>query len=311
MENLETLWDVLIVGGGPAGCTAALYAARFGLKTLLLEKLAPGGQMNLTGEIENYPGTGGSVDGFTLGKRMQLDAARAEAVTVNAQVFSCKLSGTTKQLVTDQGSFSGRTVILAMGADPRPLGIPGEKAMIGKGLSYCATCDGMFYRGKVVCVIGGGNSAAAEAVYLSRICSQVILIHRGASLRAGKQEQAAISRAGNIRLLLNREVLAFQGVSSITGLSLRHTLSGTVETVSCSGVFAAVGRIPNSGLAKDLNIIDSQGYLITNDVMETAIAGVFAAGDLRAKPFRQIITAAADGAMAAFGAEQYLRGHTT
>ena len=308
MEHQNSIWDVLIIGAGPAGCTAAIYAARAGLHPLLLEEMAPGGQMNLTNEIQNYPGTGGCTDGYTLSQKMHEDAARAGAVTIYARVNDCQLHTDPKKLLTDQGSFLGRTVILAMGAGPRPLNVPEEKRFIGSGLSYCAVCDGMFYKGKTVAVIGGGNSAAAEALYLSGICSEVLLIHRGQTLRAGRQAQQSISRAKNIRLLLNREVIALLGTDCITGLSVRDLHSGAVEQLSCGGVFAAVGRVPNSSLCEAYPVTDSQGYLLTNDRMETTLQGVYAAGDIRAKPLRQIITAASYGALAAFAAEQYLRG---
>ena len=235
---MEKIYDMIVIGGGPAGYTAALYAARAGLSTLVLEKLSAGGQMALTEQIDNYPGFEGGIDGFTLGEKMQQSAERFGAVTELAEVYKASLSGRIKTLDTSEGVFQSRTVVIATGASPRPLGIPGEEALVGKGVHYCAACDGAPYRGKTVAVVGGGNSAAADALALSRIAKKVYLIHRRDSLRATKVYHEPLMNAPNVEFCWNSTVSALLHESRLTGLRLQDVNTGAEHDLSCERFFA-------------------------------------------------------------------------
>lgn len=303
---MARVYDVIVVGGGPAGYTAALYAARAGLETLVLEKLSAGGQMALTNQIDNYPGFPEGVDGFLLGENMQKGAERFGAVTEYAQVQQLYLKETPKRVETSEGTFLGKTVVYAAGANARQLGMEKEKEWIGKGIHYCAACDGMFYRGKTVAVVGGGNSAAADALTLSRICQKVILIHRRDTLRASKVYRDALENGPNVEILWNSRVVAPEHGEKLTGVVVEHAQTGEKSMVACDGLFISIGRKPATELVKGQLELDAAGYILAGESTETNIPGVFAAGDVRAKLLRQIITAAADGAMAADRAEHYL-----
>lgn len=300
-------YDVLIIGGGPAGCTAALYCARAGLDTLVLEQLAAGGQMALTFQIDNYPGFEDGVDGFLLGEKMQRGAQRFGAQFEMAEVFSAQLTGREKVLHTSSGDFSGRCVILATGAQPKKLGLPGEDALIGRGVHYCAACDGAAYRGKTVAVAGGGNSAAADALLLSRICEKVVLIHRRDTLRADAASAKALAAAPNVELRLSTTVA---GLTVSDGRFAGLTLSGggpdTPAFLPCNGLFVSIGRSPVSELFRGQLLLDGAGYISAGEDTCTSLPGVFAAGDVRTKAVRQIVTATADGACAAHSAADYL-----
>ena len=239
---MEQIYDMIIIGGGPAGYTAALYAARAGLSTLVLEKLSAGGQMALTEQIDNYPGFESGIDGFTLGEKMQQSAERFGAVTELAEVYKVSLSGRIKTLDTSEGVFQSRTVVIATGASPRPLGIPGEDTLTGKGVHYCAACDGAPYRGKTVAVVGGGNSAAADALALSRIAKKVYLIHRRDSLRATKVYHEPLMAAPNVEFCWNSTVSALLHENCLTGLRLQDVNTGAERDLACDGVFISVGR---------------------------------------------------------------------
>lgn len=302
------IYDTIILGGGPAGYTAALYAARSGLDTLLFERGVTGGQMALTQHVDNYPGFDAGIDGPALGAQMQRGAARFGAKTAAAQIISVSLQGQIKQVQTNTGSYYARTIIAATGADPRPLGLPDEARWIGRGLHLCATCDGRFYQGRDVAVIGGGNSAAEDALALSRLCRTVYLVHRRQTLRAERVYQAALAQAANIRLILPYTAVELLGESVLTGISLRHAQTGEHKTLSCQGVFASIGRDPASSLYRGQIELDAQGYVLADASTRTSLPGVFAAGDVRAKPLRQIVTATADGAVAAYFAQAYLSG---
>ena len=243
---MEQIYDMIIIGGGPAGYTAALYAARAGLSTLVLEKLSAGGQMALTEQIDNYPGFEDGIDGFTLGEKMQQSAERFGAVTELAEVYKASLSGKIKTLDTSEGVFQSSTVVIATGATPRPLGVPGEEALIGKGVHYCAACDGAPYRSKTVAVVGGGNSAAADALTLSRIAQKVYLIHRRDSLRATKVYHEPLMAAPNVEFCWNSTVSALLHESRLTGLRLKDVNTGAERDLACDGVFISVGRAPAS-----------------------------------------------------------------
>lgn len=296
--------DTIILGGGPAGLTAALYAARSGLETLVLEKLSAGGQMAETAKIDNYPGLHEGIDGFTLGRNMQQGAERFGAKTVRAEVLSVDLRKTPKVIQTDSGTYYAKTVIIATGADHRRLGIADEQLLIGKGVSYCAACDGMFFQGKDVAVVGGGNSAATEALFLSHICRSVFLIHRRDTLRAARTSYESLLRAENVTFHWNSEVTAFLSDEKLRGIRILHK-GGSTEEIAVDGVFISIGRTPATSLFTGQLDLDTAGYIIADETTKTSVEGVFAAGDVRTKALRQIVTAAADGAVAAHFAEIY------
>ena len=304
--NNNHVYDMLVVGGGPGGYTAALYAARAGLDTIVLEKLSAGGQMALTEQIDNYPGFESGIDGFTLGEKMQQSAERFGAVTELAEVYKASLSGRVKTLDTSEGVFQSHTVVVATGASPRPLGVPGEDALVGKGVHYCAACDGAPYRGKTVAVVGGGNSAAADALLLSRVAKKVILVHRRDTLRATKIYHEPLAQAENVEFRWNSVVSALLSGDRLTGVRLRDTVTGEESVVDCDGVFVSVGRQPATALAVGQLALDGGGYIVAGETTETSIPGVYAVGDVRTKPLRQVVTAVADGAVAVHMAEKYI-----
>ena len=337
------IYDMIIIGGGPAGYTAALYAARAGLSVLILEKLTPGGQMALTAQIDNYPGFDDGIDGFSLGERMKNGALRFGAESKMAEVQAVRLTAEPKEILTASETYQARTVVLASGAEPKELGLAGEKELLGHGLSHCAVCDGMFFRGKTVAVAGGGNTAVTDALTLSRIAAKVLLIHRRDTLRASEVYHGAIDAAENITFLPDTVITALlsgsplqgddalQGGDSLqgdrarqggdsptqnagqaalpprlSGIRIRNLKHGTEETLAVDGLFVSIGRKPVTGLYQDQLAMDENGYLLADETTCTSIPGVYAAGDLRQKPLRQVITAAADGAVAAHMAEDYL-----
>ena len=303
---MHPVYDILIIGGGPGGYTAALYAARSGLKAAVLEKLAAGGQMALTTQIDNYPGFPEGVDGFTLGENMRAGAEAFGAKTIYTQVDALRLDGPIKEADTDSGTLQGRTLVIATGASPRLLGIAGEKELTGAGVSYCAHCDGMFYRDKTVVVVGGGNSAAADALLLSRIAKKVILVHRRDTLRATKIYHEPLRNAPNVEFYWNSTVTELLHSGKLTGVKLQNLLSGEETTLSCDGLFVSIGRQPATELVKGQLELDEAGYILAGENTETNIPGVYAVGDVRTKQLRQIVTAVADGAVAAHNAEHYL-----
>ena len=302
------VYDTVVIGGGPAGYTAALYATRAGLDTLLLERYVAGGQMAETMMIDNYPGFPEGVDGFTLGEKMKEGAHRFGAKTVQSEVLSVALSGDIKRVQTDAGEFEAKTLIIATGAHHRALGLVGEKELVGKGVGYCATCDGMFYRGKTVAVVGGGNSAVADALYLSRICAKVYLIHRRNKLRASGVYKKPLAEAENVEILWNTTVEAFLYRERLEGVSLKDVKTESTRSLALDGLFISIGRAPETDLFKGQLALDENGYVVANEDTKTSVPGVFAAGDARRKPLRQIVTAVADGATAASAAEEYLLG---
>ncbi len=304
---MDHIYDMLIIGGGPAGYTAALYGARAGLDTLVLEKLSIGGQMTQTSQIDNYPGFALGIDGFELGDQMRAGAERFGAKTRMAEVSAVNLTSPVKRVETAEGPLFAKTVVIATGASHRPLGLTGEERYIGNGLGYCAHCDGMFYRGKTVAVVGGGNSAAADALYLSRICKKVILIHRRDSLRATKVYHDQLKNAENIEFMLDTTVQGLWGEPQLQGLEVRNSKTGESASIAVDGLFVSIGQDPATALFRDQVALDGSGYILAGESTETNLPGVFAAGDVRTKALRQIITAAADGAAAAQAAEEYLR----
>lgn len=303
MEN--KIYDTIIIGGGPAGYTAALYAVRAGLDTLVLEKFSAGGQMTQTQQIDNYPGYEDGIDGFTLGYKMQQSAERFGSKTIQTEVLSADLNASPKKVTTDIGDFFAKTVIIATGADHRHLGIEDEEKLIGKGVAYCAACDGMLYRGKTVAVVGGGNSAAADALLLSKICEKVYVIHRRDTMRATKIYHEPLIKEKNIEFKWNSQVDKLLYDEKIKGVVLKNK-DGSTQEISLDGLFVSIGRNPATKLFRDQLELDSSGYIVADESTKTNLPGVFAVGDVRTKAVRQIITAAADGAVAAHFAEEFI-----
>ena len=300
------LYDVIIIGGGPAGYTAALYAARSGFSTLVIERLAAGGQMTQTNQIDNYPGFEDGIDGYTLGYKMQEGAKRFGVETLSADVLSVNLKDKIKEITTNAGVYTAKTVIIATGADHKHLGVEHEDELVGRGVAYCAACDAMFYRNKTVAVVGGGNSAAAAAQVLARIANKVYLIHRRDSLRATKVYHDSLQKTENIEFLWNCTVKEFVYDAKLTGLVIQNNQTGQQQTLNVDGVFISVGRAPATELFKGQLELDASGYIVADESTRTNLDGVYAAGDVRTKALRQIVTAAADGATAAYHAENYL-----
>ena len=305
MENRH-VYDMIVVGGGPGGYTAALYASRAGLDVVLVEKLSAGGQMALTHMIDNYPGFPEGVDGFDLGDRMRQQAERFGAKTIYAQVKQLDLRAEPKIVDTSDGILLGRTVVLATGAGPKELGLPKEKELVGRGVAYCAACDGMFYRGKTVVVVGGGNSAAADALLLSRVAKKVILVHRRDTLRATKIYHEPLMKADNVEFRWNSVVAELLHEAKVCGVRLRDVVSGEETVLETDGVFVSIGRKPATELVESQLELDNGGYIVAGEDTLTGIPGVYAVGDVRSKKLRQIVTAVADGAVAVHMAEEYL-----
>ena len=303
---MERIFDLVIIGGGPGGYTAALYAARAGLKVMVLERLSAGGQMALTPQIDNYPGFPDGIDGFLLGEQMRQGAERFGAKTELADVHAVELGSNPKVIETSEGMFLGRAVVIATGANPRVLGLPNEQELVGRGVNYCAHCDGMFYRGKTVVVVGGGNSAAADAMLLSRIAKKVILIHRRDSLRATKIYHEPLEKADHVEFVWNSVVTELLHGEKITGVKVKNVQTGEERVIDCDGVFVSIGRAPATELVKGQLELDEGGYIVADETTVTNIPGVFAVGDVRTKALRQIVTAVADGAVAAHAAEDFL-----
>ena len=311
---MERIYDMIVIGGGPAGYTAALYAARAGLDTVVLEKLSAGGQMALTSQIDNYPGFEEGIDGFELGEKMQAGAERFGVETELAEVQEVDFIGKgtehlgkgIKKLVTDSGDFYGRTVVISTGANPRELGVEKEQQLVGRGVNYCAACDGMFYKDKVVAVIGGGNSAVADAMILSRIAKKVYIVHRRDALRATKVYHDALEKAENVEFVWDSVVSELLHEEKFTGLKIKNVKTDEESVLECDGVFVSVGRKPVTELFEGVPKLDKAGYIIADESTKTNVPGVFAAGDVRTKALRQVVTAVADGAMAAHYAEEYI-----
>lgn len=303
---MKKIYDVIVIGGGPAGYTAALYSARAGLDTLVLEKLSAGGQMALTSQIDNYPGFEEGIDGFLLGEKMQMGAERFGARTELAEVLSVDLLPKEKVVETSEGTFYGKTIIFSTGASPRTLGIAKEKELTGRGVNYCAACDGMFYKGKTVVVVGGGNTAAAEALVLSRIAKKVIMVHRRDSLRATKVYHEPLFKADNIEFFWNSNVTELFHDKKLTGVKIKNLVTNEETILDADGVFVSIGRKPATKLVEGQLELDPAGYIKADESTKTNIPGVFAVGDVRTKAVRQIVTAVADGANASHYAEEYL-----
>lgn len=300
------VYDMVVIGGGPGGYTAALYAVRAGLDTVVLEKLSAGGQLALTHQIDNYPGFVEGIGGFELAQQMQQQAERFGAETRNVEVYSVDWRAEPKRIETSEGVFYGRTVVLSTEANPRELGLPKEGELLGRGVAYCASCDGMFYRGKTVAVVGGGNTAAEDALLLSRIARKVIVVHRRDTLKATKIYHEPLMTAPNVEFRWNSTVTELLHDERLTGLRLKNGKTGEESTLECDGVFVSIGRKPASELAQGWLELDESGYVKADESTETSVPGVYAVGDVRTKALRQVVTAVADGAMAVHMAEHYL-----
>jgi len=299
-------YDVIIIGGGPAGLSAGLYTSRAGLKTLLIEKGIMGGQITSAEMVENYPGFPDGISGFDLSDNMYRQASRFGIGIVSSEVTGVDLGGRNKVIKTGEGDYTARAVIIAGGAELQRLGVPGEEYLTGKGVSYCATCDGAFFRDKAMAVIGGGDSAVEEAILLTRFASKVIIIHRRDQLRASKIAQQRAFANEKIEFVWDTVVEGIIGDERVTGLNVRNVKTNEISTIEVSAAFIYVGQKPNTGYLNGTVPLDEEGRVITNERMETEVSGVFAAGDIRHHSARQVITAAGDGATAALSAERYL-----
>ena len=303
---MEHIYDVIIIGGGPGGYTAALYTARAGLDVVLLEKLSAGGQMALTSQIDNYPGFEEGVDGFELAEKMQAGAERFGAKTELAEVYSVELKEKIKKVDTSEGVFYGKTVVISTGAAPRELGVEQEQSLVGRGVNYCAACDGMFFRGKNVVVVGGGNSAAADALLLSRICEKVTVVHRRDTLRATKVYHEPLMQAENVDFAWDSVVTELIYEDGFKGVRLKNVKTEEETELSCDGIFISVGRKPVTEFLAGQIDLDVSGYIVADESTRTNLPGVFAVGDVRTKVLRQVVTAVADGAMASHYIDEYL-----
>jgi thioredoxin reductase (NADPH) len=303
---MKHIYDTVIIGGGPAGYTAALYAARAGLDTLVLEKMSVGGQLAVTDIIDNYPGFEEGINGFELGMKMQSSAEKFGSRTEYTEVLSVSLQDSIKTVSTSSGDISARTVIIATGAAPRKLGIDGEEALTGRGVHYCAHCDGRFYKDKTVVVVGGGNTAVSDALYLSRLAKKVYIVHRRDSLRATKIYHEPLMRAENVEKIWDSTIESLISDGHVKGVKVKNLKNGEVREISADGVFVSIGRRPSSELFSGQIEVDGGGYIVADESTKTDVEGVFAAGDVRTKTLRQVVTAVADGATAAHYAEEYL-----
>lgn len=301
------MYDIIIIGSGPAGLSAAIYAQRACLDTIVIEKNGiSGGQVLNTWEVDNYPGFPG-VTGFELSRQFREHANKLGARVVQDEVVQVELSGNVKKVVCEEETYEARCVILASGAHHRTLEVPGEEELRGAGVSYCATCDGAFFRGRTVAVVGGGDAALEDAIFLARMCEKVYIVHRRDKLRGAKRLQERLQALENIKFVWNSETVAIEGNAQVEALRLRQTQTGEERRLDVDGVFIAVGIAPESELYAGQLELDEQGYIRADESGQTSVPGVFAAGDVRTKALRQILTAASDGANCVASAERYLQ----
>ncbi len=300
------LYDVIIIGSGPAGLTAAIYSARSKLKTLVITGRAVGGQAALTAEIENYPGFPEGISGLELTRLMQEQAKKFGAEIQMDEVLSVNLKEHPFTITTYSGDYQCRALIIATGVSPRKLGVPGEEEFVGRGVSFCATCDGFFYQGKEVAVVGGGDSALKEALFLTRFARKVYIIHRRDQFRAEAIIQERARQNERIEFILNSVVTEIVGKEKVEGVKIRNLKTGEESFLKVDGVFVYIGNVPNTSLFQGQIELDEQGYIVTDRAMHTSVPGVFAAGDVQEKVLAQVVTAAASGAIAAMEAEKYI-----
>lgn len=303
---MEKVYDLIIIGSGPAGLSAAIYAQRARLDALVIEKeYISGGQVVNTYEVDNYPGFSG-ISGYELGMKFREHAEKLNAEFVTAEVKRIIIEETEKTVVTNEQNYQTRALIIATGAKHRKLGVPGEDELSGMGVSYCATCDGAFFRGRTVAVVGGGDVAVEDAIFLARGCEKVYLIHRRDELRAAKSLQESLFACSNVEVIWDTVVTEISGEDHVEAVKIKNVKSEEKKNLPLNGVFVAVGILPNSELAEDITAMDEQGYIKAGEDCVTDAAGVFAAGDIRTKGLRQIITAASDGANAVTAVQEYL-----
>lgn len=302
---VKTIYDVIIIGGGPAGLTAAIYTRRSGFKVLLLERLLCGGQMNLTSKIENYPGLG-EVNGYDLSMKMEQQAKEFGVEIRYEEVINANLNGKVKAIQTSKEMYYSKTVVISTGANERKLGIKDEDSLIGRGLSYCATCDGNFYKGKDVAIIGGGNSAIADLLALKNIANKIYLIYRGEKLKASKIYLDKLNTMQNLNIFYNTNIQKVNYTQNIESLDLKNSKTNEEFNIKIDGLFIAIGRVPNTDLFKGQLNLDENNYIIADESTKTNIDGVYAVGDVRSKLLRQIVTATSDGANASKSIEEYL-----
>jgi len=306
MGELMERYDIAIIGTGPAGLSAAIYAARGGLKTIVFEKGLIGGQIIVTADVENYPGFNENLSGFEIMEKMRLQALKFDAVIKEEQVTGIGFEGLCKIIETDENQYRVKSIILATGAHPRKLNVPGEDRFIGRGVSYCATCDGALYRNKIVAVNGGGDSAVEEALFLTRFAEKVYIIHRRDALRAVHAIQQRAFNNPKIKIIWDTVIHEVNGTDQVKSLTLFNKKTETISALQVDGLFVYIGIIPNNHLFESRIELDTQGFIVTNEYMETNIPGVYAAGDIRQKLLRQVVTATSDGAIAAFAAEKWI-----
>lgn len=303
------IYDVAVVGAGPAGLAAGLYAARAKLSTVILEKMFPGGQAALTHHIENYPGFSEGVNGLELANAMKKQVEKFGAEFINGDVERIEKADDLFTIYLKAESIKAKTVILAAGAQPRKLGVKGEEEFIGRGISYCATCDGAFYKDKPIAMVGGGDSAIQEALYLTRFASTIYVIHRRNELRATKILQDRAFNSEKIKFVWDSVVNEIKGKDAVEEIVVENVKTGKLDSIPVDGVFVAIGYTPITDFVKDLVELDEEGYIITDEHMATKTPGLFAAGDIRQKPLRQVVTAVADGAIAAVEAGKFLENN--
>ncbi len=307
---MSHVYDMIVIGGGPAGYTSALYAVRAGLSCAVIEKMSVGGQLTLTDTVDNYPGFDEGIDAITLGMKMQAGAERFGAESIYDEVIGLFLDAKEKKVICSGGEYKARTVVVATGASPRPLGIDREQELVGRGVHYCAHCDGRFYKGKRVIVVGGGNSAVGDALYLSKLAERVILVHRRDTLRASKIYNEPLENAHNIELCYDTVVsdIITDEMGKVKGAKTKSTKDGREGSIDADGIFVSIGRLPATELVRGVLQLDPSGYITADESTKTNIDGVYAAGDVRTKSLRQIVTAVSDGAVAAHHAEEYISG---
>lgn len=299
-------YDVIIIGGGPAGLSAAIYSARGGLKTAVLEKALIGGQINVTDEVENYPGFEDALSGFDLTERMRKQAERFKAVFLDEEATAIGMEGLCKIIETNENKYRAKSLIVCTGAHPRRLNVPGEEKHTGRGVSYCATCDGALYRDKVVAVVGGGDSAIEEGLFLTRFAKKVIVIHRRDELRAQKIIQERAFKNPKMEFVWDTVIQEIHGEAKIEKLEVVNRKTEAISFIPVDGIFIYVGILPNNELLESRLELDSAGFVITDESMRTNVPGIYAAGDIRHKALRQVVTATSDGALAAWSAEKWI-----
>lgn len=305
--RMQEIYDVIIVGGGPAGLTASIYGKRAGLRVLLIEKNSVcGGQIITTEQVDNYPGFF-EIGGYELGNRFSEQAEKLGLLIKTGEVSRVSLNGLIKKIHIGDVTYEGKTVILSCGTNIRKLHVTGEDEYTGRGVSYCATCDGAFFRDRIVAVVGGGNTAVEDVIYLARSCKKVYLIHRGMELRADKTSVEKMSALNNVEIIWNHTIEKIDGEAFVTNVTIKNVKTSKQKKIAVSGVFIAIGRIPNTQICESEIRLDEKGYIIANEDGKTSCEGVFAAGDIRTKPLRQVVTAVADGANSITSVEYYLR----